>query len=480
MNKKFFILPLVMASSFLCMTGCRNKVKRGANELYITVYDGGYGTEWIKKVSEDYSAKTGVNVIWKADQSILDRMDSEIETPNSDIYMSHDIRWQEYAESGQLEVLDDLYAEEVEGTGKTFKQRLCNGAEEVSRLEDGHYYKVCYTQGAGGLVYNKTMFEENGWSVPTTYGELVDLCNTIKNAHVETDEPGQYVKPIGWSGADREYYWDYIVFEWWAQLGGEQAINKYKAYLGNDGKYSTGYQVFDPENNHKEFIQAYNLWRNLIVDNPTFSNTNAQDAKLFNVNSMFASKQVAMVPYAQWAKNEIQQNSGIQFDFDVAMMKTPRVDGAKGDFNFNVGFGDSIIIPKEVPSASKAAAKAFLKYLASPEACKTFVDKARGAFLAFDYSDVDLDELLTDSYTASIYNKLTTCTNVNICSMNPVAYINSSSIMPWIGNTYYYSKAFGKPSDSAYAGTTIGNKIYQTARDGWASWVRLAGFGPNE
>ena len=479
MNKKFFILPLVAASAFLALTACDPSNKRGENELYITVYDGGYGTEWIDKVASDYQEKTGVQVHWTADQSILDRMDSELENPESDIYMSHDIRWQEYAEAGELECLDDLYESEVEGTGRTFKQRLCGGAEEVSKLEDGHYYKVCYTQGAGGFIYNKTMFEENGWEVPETYDELVTLCQTIVDAHVQTDDLVE-VKPIGWSGADREYYWDYIVFEWWAQLGGKAAIDNYKAYLGNDGRYSTGYQVYDPSGNHKEFIQAYQKWHDLIAMNPTFSNNTPQDAKLFQVNSMFATGQVAMIPYAQWAKYEIQQNSGIQFDFDIAMMKTPKVSATAQDFNYNVGFGDSMVIPSNIPDASKENAKDFLRYLAGKEACKTFVDKARGAFLAFDYSIVDLGDLLNDTYIKSVYEKLTQCTNVNVCSMNPVAYINSASIMPWIGNTYYYSKAFSAPSNTSYQATAVGQSIYQTAQNGWASWVRLAGFGPNE
>lgn len=479
MNKKFFILPLVMASGFLCLTGCNRGVQRGENELYICVYDGGYGTEWIAKVADDYSKKTGVKVNWKADQTILDRMDSEIENPNSDIYMSHDIRWQEYAEAHQLEVLDDLYESEVEGTGKTFKQRLCQGAEEVSKLEDGHYYKVCYTQGAGGFVYNKTMFEENGWTVPTTYDELKTLCQTIVNAHLMTDDL-ETIVPIAWSGADREYYWDYIVYEWWAQLGGAEAINKYKAYMGDDGKYNSGYQVYNPATNHKEFVQAYKLWHELIAQNQTFSNENPQSTKLVEVNSKFATGQAAMIPYAQWAKYEIQKNSGIQLNFDIAMMKTPKVAGAKGDFNFNVGFGDSIIIPSAVPEASKEIAKDFLRYLAGKEACKTFVDKARGAFLAFDYSIVDLGDLLNDTYIKSVYEKLTQCTQVNICSTNPVAYINSSSIMPWIGNEYYYSKAFAAPTNTSYQSTAVGNTIYSKAQAGWSSWVRLAGYGPND
>ena len=474
MNKKIFILPLVAAASLLSMTGCDKSVKRGENELYITVYDGGYGTEWIDKVAKDYEEKTGIKVTWTADQSILERMDSELDAPSSDIYMSHDIRWQEYAEAGQLECLDDLYESQVEGTGKTFKQRLCQGAEEVSRLEDGHYYKVCYTQGAGGLIYNIDMFKQYGWTVPTTYAELLALCQQIVSENRETADL-ETIVPIAWSGADREYYWDYIVFEWWAQLGGAEAISKYKAYLGDDGKHSTGYQVYNPATNHKEFVQAYQLWHNLIAQNPSFSNDKPQNTKLVTANSKFAYGQAAMIPYAQWAKYEIQQNSGITFDFDIAMMKTPRVDGAVGDFNYNVGFGDSMIIPNNIPDSSKETAKDFLRYLAGKEACKTFVEKARGAFLAFDYSIVELGDLLNDTYINSVYSKLTTCTNVNVCSMNPVAYINSASIMPWIGNEYYYSKAFAEPTNAAYQATTVGNNIYTKAQNGWSSWCRLAG-----
>ncbi len=474
MNKKIFILPLVIGASCMSFVGCFKKgVSRGENELYITVYDGGYGTDWIDQVAKDYEAKTGVTVHWEADQAILDRISTELDNPSSDIYMSHDITWQEFADLGQLEVLDDLYESEVEGTGKTFKERLCAGAEEISKLDNGHYYKVCYTQGAGGLIYNIDMFKANGWEVPTTYDELKALCQQIVDAKVQTDNLDTVV-PIAWSGADREYYWDYIVFEWWAQLAGESAINKYKAFKGDDGKYSTGYEVYNPETNHKEFVQAYDKWHELIAMNPNYSNSKPQSTKLVTANSLFASGGAAMIPYAQWAKYEIQKNSGITFNFDVAMMKTPKISATAQDYNYNVGFGDSIIIPSNIPEASKETAKDFLRYLAGKEACKTFVDKARGAFLAFDYSIVDLGDLLNDTYIKSVYEKLTTSKNFNLVSMNPVAYTNSSAIMPWIGNVYYYSKAFAEPSNTAYQGAAVGATIYNTAKSSWSSWCRKA------
>ena len=64
--------------------------------------------------------------------------------------------------------------------------------------------------------------------------------------------------------------------------------------------------------------------------------------------------------------------------------------------------------------------------------------------------------------------------------MNPVAYINSADIMPWIGNEYYYSKAFAEPTKADYQATAVGNKIYSKAQAGWSSWLTLAGFRAGE
>ena len=73
-----------------------------------------------------------------------------------------------------------------------------------------------------------------------------------------------------------------------------------------------------------------------------------------------------------------------------------------------------------------------------------------------------------------VYNKLTTCTNFNLVSMNPVAYINSSAIMPWIGNTYYYTKAFADPTNTDYQATAVCDAIYTTASNGWSTWMKKA------
>lgn len=41
-------------------------------------------------------------------------------------------------------------------------------------------YALPYVANCAGILYNKEMFEENGWEIPTTWTELITLCETIQ------------------------------------------------------------------------------------------------------------------------------------------------------------------------------------------------------------------------------------------------------------------------------------------------------------
>ncbi|MGN0436635.1 MAG: ABC transporter substrate-binding protein [Wujia sp.] len=41
-------------------------------------------------------------------------------------------------------------------------------------------YAVPYMSNAAGILYNREMFEEHGWSIPTTWDEFIQLCETIE------------------------------------------------------------------------------------------------------------------------------------------------------------------------------------------------------------------------------------------------------------------------------------------------------------
>ncbi len=440
-------------------------------ELRICVYDGGYGTEWLDTIAANYEAKTGVKVIADVDSTILDRLEDQLENVSDyDIYMSHDINWQNFAARGLLANLDDLYTRNVEGfENTTFEDRVIDGAVEYSKTagEDGseHFYKVCYTQGAGGLIYNIDMFEENNWEVPTTYDELVALCNTINNAQIQVEDSRQTVKPFAWSGADRQYYWDYIVFEWWAQLAGDDKIETFKGFASPE--------VYNPDTNYKEFIQAYDMWYDLVAMNPSNSVENSYSQKLISAQAQFANGEAAMIPYAQWAKKEIQNAVGGKLDFNIAMMQTPKAKADAQNYNYLVGFGDSMIIPENTPYQDLA--KDFLAYMATEEACRTFVEKAEGAFLAFDYDNVDLSDIeATDTYIKSVHEKLTNSKGFHLASKNEITVWNTNIFMPWIENKYFYQTACSDIANNT--AEIVGADIYNRAKQGWSVWARNAGL----
>ncbi len=46
-------------------------------------------------------------------------------------------------------------------------------------------YAVPYAANAAGVLYNKEMFDQNGWEVPTTWTEFMDLCQEIQDAGIQ-------------------------------------------------------------------------------------------------------------------------------------------------------------------------------------------------------------------------------------------------------------------------------------------------------
>lgn len=42
-------------------------------------------------------------------------------------------------------------------------------------------YGVPYVANAAGILYNREMFQEHGWEIPTTWDELISLCETIQS-----------------------------------------------------------------------------------------------------------------------------------------------------------------------------------------------------------------------------------------------------------------------------------------------------------
>lgn len=55
---------------------------------------------------------------------------------------------------------------------------------------DGQLFYLPGPSQVRGLVYNKTLFEENGWNVPTDFDSFVELCHTIEESGIRSLQLG--------------------------------------------------------------------------------------------------------------------------------------------------------------------------------------------------------------------------------------------------------------------------------------------------
>lgn len=54
--------------------------------------------------------------------------------------------------------------------------------KELEFIEQNGVYALPYAANCAGILYNKDMFDENGWEIPETWSEFIALCEKIKSA----------------------------------------------------------------------------------------------------------------------------------------------------------------------------------------------------------------------------------------------------------------------------------------------------------
>lgn len=109
----------------------------------------------------------------------------------------------------------------VDLSNESWAENILPYYKELSSV-DGKLYSLPLAVNTSGIIYNVDMFNENGWAVPTTWDELIQLCETIKAAGYA---------PMTWSNKDK----DSISQKFYFLSIAESAVGDIKAdefYLG--------------------------------------------------------------------------------------------------------------------------------------------------------------------------------------------------------------------------------------------------------
>lgn len=347
-------------------------------------YTTGCGLEWIKEAGASFLKlyHDKYYLVLDPDPVLASSLKTTLETgiskTMSDVYFTQNDVWQTWAVRGWMEPLDDVYAYAGNGDTETLENRLRPAFKTVGKNDD-HYYAIPWNEIVTGFVYNKTLFDDYGWKVPTTADELVALCEQILK---DTDgDVAPFVYP-GLAGG----YFENVFSGWWIQALGAEAYDEFfnldSVDLFDPSKPATKGKLAMLENFVKVFgasVTKYSLDGSLATGHIA-----AQNAML--------QEKAAMMPNGNWFEAEMKEDLK-DFDLEFRMMALPFINEAQKDADGNyikINFGclpELMFVPAK--AQNKTGAKEFLKFFNSSAACRQYT-KTTGLWRPIDYPTDDV------------------------------------------------------------------------------------------
>jgi len=197
---------------------------------------------------------------------------------------------------------------------------------------DGEFYSAPKTFESMIMLYNKTLFEENGWSVPTTLSEYEATAAKIKAAGMNVFAYGS----TGWQPTHEHLAGMYL-----------------NSYAGPDNVYKA--LIGEKEWTDPEFTGAIELLRKHMVDDGYWSGSleNYYALGWDDFHAMFASRGAAMMTIGTWTFGATTSGfADISDEWDWAPFPVLRDGGADPSYLLALGTTMSINGSSENPDAA--------------------------------------------------------------------------------------------------------------------------------
>ena len=222
----------------------------------------------------------------------------------------------------------DSYAKQL-----GWQDKLLPWAYEAGFLEN-KLYSLPLTFESMILLYNKTLFEKNGWKPPTTRAELDALSAQLQAKGLHTFSYGY----VGWEPTN-----EHLVGIYLNNFAGPD--NVYKALIGQK-KWT------DPE-----FVGAINMLKADMVDKGMFSGK-LENYYTYDWNAFFgelSSGKAGMMMVGSWgfrgAADFFTKETGNDWDW----VPLPPFDAQAGPYNYELAIGSTLSINGHSKNADAAA-----------------------------------------------------------------------------------------------------------------------------
>lgn len=213
---------------------------------------------------------------------------------------------------------------------------------------------IPYSVMSASVIYNKEIFAEHGVEVPTTWSELIAVCDTLKAAGVD---------PFYATFAD-----PWTVNQGWADysIGGSIEVLEFF-----DQMWAAGEDVGpdSPVSFQKDFLEPLEKMQLLASE---YANADANGRTYDFGNVQFASGEGAMYLQGPWAFSEIAKTAP---DLELGSFPLPMTDDPD-DLKVRVNLDLAAMIPVE--AANPEGARAFLEYLFEEERITAYNESQLG------------------------------------------------------------------------------------------------------
>ncbi|MEE1292270.1 MAG: extracellular solute-binding protein [Acutalibacteraceae bacterium] len=179
--KRFLCLVLsVLMTAALLLSGCQKSADTGKTEIEIVQYKQ-EAVKTFEKIEANFNATHDdihLTISSPNDATTILKTRFIREDYPDIIGIGGDVNYSNFVDAGILMDISDY-----DGL-KNVKQSYLDILEGLEFVPTEGVFGMPYAANAAGILYNKAMFQEHGWTLPTNWNELITLCDTIKKAGI--------------------------------------------------------------------------------------------------------------------------------------------------------------------------------------------------------------------------------------------------------------------------------------------------------
>ena len=334
-KKAVSVLLVGCMTAAMLLAGCGDSNSSGKTEIEIIQYKM-EATDYFDALEEEFNATHDdihLTIDSPNDASTIMRTRFIREDYPDIIGIGGDINYSYYVDA---EILADL--SDWEGMAD-IKQSYIDIAEGLETVPKDGTFIAPYMANAAGILYNKDMFEEYGWEIPTTWDELIDLCEEIK---------AEGILPFYFGFRDT-----------WTCLAPWNAIAVDLAPADVCKQVNRGETTFTEE--YREAAEKYIQLIEYGPDDPVAYGYN-------DACTAFANGESAMYPIGSYAVPQIQS---VNPDMNIDSFVMPANDDPEGNtLNSGIDLGFSVTAACE----NKEAAYEVLDFLYEDDNIQAYID----------------------------------------------------------------------------------------------------------